>query len=342
MPVVSVLMPVYNAEKFLEEAIQSVVEQTFKDWELIIVDDCSTDKSYEIAKQLAAHDSRISVFQLDENSGSAQKPRLLAEQKASGKFVCSLDADDKWDKQYIEIMLERQKETNADAVICRIWSFSEDGIVGRKMNPSDDFDMSRVLTGKEAYMLTIGEWTINAQGLLLLLPLARKAHEVFHIPDCIINADELLTRQRFLCCDKVALCEAKYYYRANSQSITKKFSIKHFGYNDTAKAMVDITIKYFGRSGVEYEKAVMQYLSYVRRSLRLYAGHESEIPKDKRQEIIEGIRQHWVQIDGKAISKDNRKAYLTYLLGINGLLKYYKLRKVCKEILMPRSKNIGL
>lgn len=340
MPVVSVLMPVYNADRFLQEAIQSVIDQTFCDWELLIVDDCSTDQSFSIAQQFAKQDNRIRIFQLEKNSGSAQKPRLYAEEKACGMFVCSLDADDKLDSRYLEEMLKRQKETNADAVICRMWTFSEDSVIGEKMNPASDFDMSRILSGKEAYMLTIGEWTINAQGLLLLLLLARKAHEVFQVPDKIINADELLTRQRFLCCKKVALCEAKYYYRSNSQSITKKFSTKHFGYNDTAKAMVDITIKYFGNIGVEYEKTEAQYWDYVRRSLRLYVNHYDEIPAADRNAILSDIKKHWRQIDGKAISKFNKKAYASYILGVNGMLNYYKARKICKKLL-GKNKNIA-
>ena len=88
MPVVSVLMPVYNADRFLQEAIQSVIDQTFCDWELLIVDDCSTDQSFSIAQQFAKQDNRIRIFQLEKNSGSAQKPRLYAEEKACGKFVC--------------------------------------------------------------------------------------------------------------------------------------------------------------------------------------------------------------------------------------------------------------
>lgn len=340
MPLVSILMPVYNAEKFLAEAIQSVIDQTFKDWELIIVDDKSTDHSYQIAENFVQLDNRISLYQLEENSGSAQKPRLFAENKATGKFVSSLDADDKWDKNYLQDMLNRQERTNADAVICRMWTLSEDGEIGHKMNPADDFDMTQILTGREAYMLTIGEWTINAQGLLLLL-LARKAHEVFKVPDEIINADELLTRQRFLCCHKVALCEARYYYRANSQSITKKFSTKHFGYNDTAKAMVDITVQYFGKNSCEYYKSVLQYLQYVNRSLQLYIYHLNEIPIDERKNIKVYISRHWNQIEGKALRKTSIIAYVKYLIGLKGMSNYYRFKFVCKKILKKRRKNTG-
>lgn len=333
-------MPVYNAEKFLGEAIQSVMDQSFEDWELIIVDDQSTDSSFQIAKSFALRDDRISLYQLETNSGSAQKPRLYAENKAVGKFVASLDADDVWDRNYLQDMVCRQKETQADAVICRMWTFSEDGQIGRKMNPADRFDMSRILTGKEAYMLTIGEWTINAQGLLLL-KLARKSHEVFQISDKIINADELLSRQRFLCCEKVALCEAKYYYRANSQSITKKFSIKHFGYNETAKAMVDITIRYFGKGCKEYYKTVQQYLQYISRSLQLYVEYYNEIPNDERSSVFDSIAWHWNQIDASAIRKVSMKAYAKYLLGLNGMFYFYKFKYICKKILRPRQKNIA-
>ena len=66
---VSIITPVYNAEQFIKQTIQSVIQQTYEKWEMIIVDDCSTDSSYEIVMSLAKNDDRIKCFRLNKNSG---------------------------------------------------------------------------------------------------------------------------------------------------------------------------------------------------------------------------------------------------------------------------------
>jgi len=96
-------MPVYNASEYLELSVRSVIEQTYKNWELLIVDDFSTDDSLAIAKRLSALDARIQVFSLQKNSGAAVS-RNLAIEKASGRYIAFLDSDDTWK----EIKLERQ------------------------------------------------------------------------------------------------------------------------------------------------------------------------------------------------------------------------------------------
>ena len=78
MAVISIAMPAYNAEKYISYAIESVIKQTFEDWELIIVDDASTDSTPNIIEEYAKRDSRIRVYTEKENSGSARLPRLKA------------------------------------------------------------------------------------------------------------------------------------------------------------------------------------------------------------------------------------------------------------------------
>ena len=93
MPLVSVVMPVYNAEKFLAEAIESILAQTFSDFELIIVDDGSTDGSAGIIQAYAEHDSRIRAVQLDMNEGVASA-RNRGTAETSGKYIAGMDSDD--------------------------------------------------------------------------------------------------------------------------------------------------------------------------------------------------------------------------------------------------------
>lgn len=92
---VSIITPLYNCEKFLEETIDCVLKQTYSNWEWILVDDCSTDNSAEIIKKYAKEDKRIKYVKLEENSGAAVA-RNKAIDMSTGRFIAFLDADDLW------------------------------------------------------------------------------------------------------------------------------------------------------------------------------------------------------------------------------------------------------
>ena len=92
---ISVVMPVYNAQRFLSQAIDSVLEQSSSDFELIMIDDCSTDKSYEILCQYEKKDDRIRVFKNDKNLGVSYT-RNFGVKKASCDYVAFIDSDDMW------------------------------------------------------------------------------------------------------------------------------------------------------------------------------------------------------------------------------------------------------
>ena len=91
---VSIITPCYNAERYIRETIESVIAQTYSNWEMIIVDDCSKDSSAQIIKEYVAKDSRIKYFKTDKPSGSPTLPRNIGIQNARGRYVTFLDADD--------------------------------------------------------------------------------------------------------------------------------------------------------------------------------------------------------------------------------------------------------
>ncbi len=101
---VSIIMPNYNCEKFLEETISSVINQTYKNWELLIVDDCSTDNSVEVIKSYCNKDDRIKLFINEKNSGAAAS-RNWALREATGKWIAFLDSDDLWLSEKLEKQL---------------------------------------------------------------------------------------------------------------------------------------------------------------------------------------------------------------------------------------------
>lgn len=100
-PLVSVVMPVYNCEKYLETAVESVIGQTYENWELILVDDGSTDQSGELANRLSSSDLRISVVHNKHNSGVSVS-RNNGTKAARGSWVAFLDSDDVWMPEKLE------------------------------------------------------------------------------------------------------------------------------------------------------------------------------------------------------------------------------------------------
>lgn len=112
---ISIITPLYNAEKYIEETINSVLNQTHKNWEMIIVDDCSKDNSLILAKKFESKDNRIKVFSLTNNGGSAVA-RNYGLKQAKGRYITFLDADDLLDINYLESQLMFIKDTNAAVV----------------------------------------------------------------------------------------------------------------------------------------------------------------------------------------------------------------------------------
>lgn len=101
MPLVSIITPSYNSEKFISETIQSVQNQTYQNWEMIIVDDCSTDRTVTIVNEILRNEPRIKFFSLSKNQGPA-KARNIAIQNAQGNYMTFLDADDIWFTDFIQ------------------------------------------------------------------------------------------------------------------------------------------------------------------------------------------------------------------------------------------------
>lgn len=122
---VSIITPCYNGEKYVAHTIRSVLAQTYENWELIIVDDGSTDGSASIIRSFAQTDSRIRFIR-QENAGSAAA-RNAGIRAARGRFLALLDADDVWEPEFLAEQLEFMKAKNAVCVCCAYRCIDEKG-----------------------------------------------------------------------------------------------------------------------------------------------------------------------------------------------------------------------
>lgn len=105
-PLVTVIIPLYNAEKYITETIESVINQTYQNWKMIIVDDCSIDNSINIIKKYQIKDNRIKLVESESNFGGPAKPRNIGIDNAKGEYIAFLDADDVWLPNKLEEQLK--------------------------------------------------------------------------------------------------------------------------------------------------------------------------------------------------------------------------------------------
>lgn len=115
---ISIIVPVYNAEKYLEKSIESILNQTYPAWEMILIDNGSEDNSFRICQEYAKQDERILLLRQHQNRG-VSVARNLALEKATGKYLTFLDADDWVEPDYLEQLIGTQKKNDADMLVCQ-------------------------------------------------------------------------------------------------------------------------------------------------------------------------------------------------------------------------------
>lgn len=212
---VSIIVPIYNAEKYLDSCIQSVLRQTYTNWELILIDDGSTDKSGRIAEEYGFADERITVFHQKNLGVSLARNQGIDE--ATGNYVVFLDADDELIEDCLAKTVNIAEETNADVV------------AGRSCENQELFQDRIIWTGAEALENSLKDhlFTYSACAKLIRREFIGKTR---FTPDIRINEDSYFVFQ-LLCKQNVFVLtnDVIYFYRANSESSSRTvFSEKYF------------------------------------------------------------------------------------------------------------------
>lgn len=152
-PLISIITPNYNASKFVSETIESVLNQTYENWEMIIVDDCSTDDSVAIIEDFIKSDQRIKLIKLTVNSGPAIA-RNSAIEVSNGKYIAFLDSDDRWFPQKLEIQLEFMQHTNCVLSYSSYYSVNEKKEKQKLLNVKEKVTYNDLLTNNYIGCLT--------------------------------------------------------------------------------------------------------------------------------------------------------------------------------------------
>ncbi|WP_300032391.1 glycosyltransferase family 2 protein [uncultured Roseobacter sp.] len=228
MVAVSVILPVFNGAKHLDETLSSISAQTFENFEVLCVDDCSSDGSDEIVFRHARRDPRFRYFHTGSNLGMASKAANFVAKKATGTWFVYSSQDDLFSIDWLEKMHSRAVETGADAVLPEVEFYYENAKSTRRISGYHGDHTAR-LTGHEAFKASL-DWTIPGNALWPIRFLKEKG-----FCDFGAFADEYSVRTFFLACQEVVFCTGTFFYRQdNSNAVTKKAgpALLDEGYNN--------------------------------------------------------------------------------------------------------------
>ena len=223
MPKISILIPVFNGRKFIRETLDAILAQSFSDYEVICVNDCSTDGSLDILNGYAAADSRFRVYTTDKNLGYSSAAAKFGLQFVKGDYYAYSSQDDLFSNDWLSSLYYRAMETGADAVVCDMVFFYANCPERNIVWPGVEALKGKVITGRQAFLYSLDE-TIHNFALW-----NRRLIDDIGYYDFGMRADEYTYRVWFLNCNKVAFASGKFYYRFdNSEAITQKLTIKSF------------------------------------------------------------------------------------------------------------------
>lgn len=245
-PLISVVMPVYNTERFVAQAIESVLNQTYQNLELILVNDCSTDKSLLILESYARKDKRVRIISNEKNIGVAHT-RNLGIQAAKGAYIALLDSDDLWEETKIEKQLTQIINAQAKISYCSLAMVDEDGKKIKEFSVPETTDYKEMLV---RCFFTCSSVLIEATLLKSNLFKAEYYHE-----DYLLWV-ELLSQNA----KAVGLTEVLAYYRqlTGSRSHSK------------LKAAINRWRIYRGALGFGFFKTISIFIQYAMNGIRKY------------------------------------------------------------------------
>jgi len=250
-------MPVYNGAKWLGESINSVLEQTFTDYELICINDSSTDESLLILDSFAKKDSRIKVFtKQNEGQGFALNYGVL---QAKGKYLCFLDQDDKYDKYYLEKMLKSITDSKCKISLCNAYLWTNNKIERFPYPEYHGTEMVIDTIDKKLFFYGhyFPQWTKIIERDFFI-----KNHITF--PHKINKASDVSVHYQLLfLCNKIGYIEdCIYYHRYHSEQISYNFNYPLYYYY-SINDVIDWAKKYLSKKECRQVKYLLKPLLHL-------------------------------------------------------------------------------
>lgn len=276
---VSVIIPVFNVEKYLGRCLDSVINQTYRNIEIILVNDGSTDKSLDICRQYGTSDSRIKIF--EETNQGLSVARNTGIENATGEYLVFVDSDDYIDKNMIKKLYESLVKYNADVAVCDFIDFSKDEEVKVKRNSGKieeiyEEDFLKYLY--RYYKTMVVSWNKLYK---------RKIFTNLRFPEGKLHEDEFILYKWMFQCKKIIYIREKlYFYYQRKEGIMACYSLQNV--LDTLEALNKRLV--FCKS-----RKKMFYFTQIR-ILHATAEAYFKLAEVKNEKILEFIYQEFQNI----------------------------------------------
>lgn len=311
---VSVIVPIYNSERYIDKCIQSIINQTFKDIELILVDDGSTDKSVEISNKYAEKDKRIKIIK-QKNKG-VSSARNYGISIATGDFITFVDSDDFIEIDMLDILYNAAIDNNCDVVLSGIKIIKDNNI---KYEFTKD---SKIYTKQEVFKLFYFDrepFSPNyAWGKLIKRSICNK---IKFREDIFLMEDALFSMELFINCQNNIMFLNKYLYNyvQRDGSESKHFSKKRI----TSFYALEELLNLAKEIDSEYEKSFLKvYSKLILSILQDIISFDFENNKEEYFRISKSLNKHYIDnIKSKDISYKN-KIHLSLIKISPSLYKY--------------------
>lgn len=281
---VSIIIPIYNVEPYLERCLNSVLAQTWTEWECILINDGSKDNSPAIARKYVEKDNRFVLISQENRGLSAARNRGI--RKSSGMYICFLDSDDFLAPNFLERMLKCIVSNQADVTVCRYIRFGEQDIPQKNNRNGMEEILSplqavkKVLVARERYMIT-------AWGKIY----KRELFDDIEYPEGKVHEDEFVTYKIYAKCQKIVTISDKlYYYFVRGNSIMGQYTVKRL---DILEAFRD-SIYFIQNTMPElYEQVFLNYLFNL--AIAYYRVHQFKLDEQIKKNIREEFQNNWIK-----------------------------------------------
>ena len=312
---VSIITPVYNVERCIEKTINSVINQSLKDFELLLIDDGSKDKSIEIAENLLVN-SDVNYRIISQENCGVSSARNKGISEAKGKYVCFLDSDDYIHEDYIKLMYEKVSTCNCDLVFC---DYTQVDSKDKILVESTTRFLEDFINGREAALRQLSCDITIGMGSALYRTSIIKENNIFFDSSRKYAEDVVFTVKALLHMDKIISVNKSlmFYVRWNS-SVTNLVSLKHL---DCYYSYVDL-LDYVKDNGnlKEIEMFLIEYkIPYAIAHIFSVLSRDKRFNEDlfkflNNEEVKEYLRTYKIQ-------KFN-KNYIRYLIQCKGILYF--------------------
>lgn len=278
---VSIILPIYNSEKYIKETIESLINQTLKEIEIICINDGSKDSSLNIIKNYVKKDLRIKL--IDKKNEGVWKARIDGIKKATGKYITFVDSDDTVEKDFVEKLLENIEKNNSDISICGFKRIDEKTkkVISKEMKYPDDRIIDMKKSPEEVITINTSLWNKLYKTSIL------KQIENIDNPPRILE-DMMFLALAYLNVEKISFVnEYLYNYMIREDSSMNTLNMEEIV--TIQEAMIQVKKKYISSKSENYRMEILASMAFLHFGISLMLK-ASNNKKEFKKEYIKNIK----------------------------------------------------